>query len=207
MKTLLIKSIILIVLSFNVSIFAKGNDSLNYAISFNYYRDLSDTYGGGGLFSGEFTIYKSWYGAGINYGHFHSEYTFLFKVPYDEIGQILEIPIQEMTSMQIGTLSGFLRPIQKKWIAVDLIFGVGFGKAQNIYIKNIDYSYNLDENRFTYLYRDYQLVKRTHFGYQVGLNISIYVLPKIGLQLSSRIQDLSNGGTFFFVGAGLCFRL
>ena len=65
----------------------------------------------------------------------------------------------------------------------------------------------LDQNKLTYLYKDYQLVNRTHFGYQVGFNVSFYVFTRIGLQLNARVQDLSNGGTFFFVGAGLCFRL
>ena len=189
------------------SIFLKGNDSTCYNISLNYYIDLSDTYGGGNLFSGEFTISRSWYGGKMTFGHFQSQSIYLFQFPYEEVGQILEIPIPEMSIMQIGSLSGFIRPIQEKWITADLVFGPAFGKAQSLYLEEIEYEYSLIENRFTYLNKDYQLVKGNHFGYQVGVDISFYVSKRVGLQLNTRIQDLSNGGTFFFVGGGFCFRL
>ena len=207
MKTVPVRFYLMLIIILGLSNSANGIDSLKYSFSFNYYRDLSDTYGGGGLLSGEFTISRSWYGASISYGHFQSQPTYIFKIPVEEIDETLEIPIEEMSIMQIGNLSGFIRPIQKKWITTDLVFGIGFGKAQNSCFKGVDYSYNLSENRFTYLYQDYQLIKTNHFGYQAGFNITFYVSQKIGFQFNSRMQHLSNGGTFFFVGTGLCFRL
>jgi hypothetical protein len=185
----------------------KGNDSTRFNISLNYYVDLSDTYGGGNLFSGEFTVSRSWYGGKIAFGHFQSQYSFLFKVPYEEINKTLEIPVEEMSFMQIGSISGFIRPVQKKWITADFVFGAALGKAKSFYLKGIDYEYSISENRVTYLFKDYQLAKETHFGYQVGVDISIYFTKHVGLQLDARIQDLSNGGSFFFIGTGLCFRL
>jgi hypothetical protein len=207
MKTLLKKSLILLMLFCGQSILLKGNDSTNYSISLNYYMDLSDTYGGGNLFSGEFTISRSWYGAKMTFGHFQSQSTFLFQFPYEEVGKILEIPVPEMSFMQIGAISGFIRPVQKKWITADLVFGAVLGKSRSLYLKEIEYEYSLIENKFTYLFKDYQLVRKNHFGYQVGVDISFYFSKRVGLQLNARIQDLSNGGTFFFVGTGLCFRL
>ncbi len=73
---------------------------------------------------------------------------FYFKFPYEEIGQIFEIPVPEMSIMKIGTISGFIRPIQNKWITADLIFGPVYGKAQNLYLKEIEYEYSLTENKF-----------------------------------------------------------
>ena len=108
---------------------------------------------------------------------------------------------------EIGSISGFVRPIQKKWITVDFIAGAVFGGAKSLYLEGIDYEYSIDENRLTYLFTDYQLEKKNHFGYQVGIDVSFYLLKRLGLQIDARVQDLSNGGTFFFVGAGLCFRL
>jgi len=207
MKTHLTKYIVLLILFCSHSVFLKGNDSTNYCISLNYYIDLSDTYGGGNLFSGEFTVSRSWYGGKISYGHFQSQYSFLFKVPYEEIGQTLEIPVQEMSFMKIGSISGLIRPIDKNWITADFVFGIVLGKAKSFYLKGIDYEYSIVENRFTYLFKDYQLAKKNHFGYQVGMDVSFHFSKRIGLQLNARIQDLSNGGTFFFVGSGLSFRL
>lgn len=207
MKTILTKSIFSLMLFLCQSILLKGNDSTNYSISLNYYIDLSDTYGGGNLFSGEFTVSRSWYGGKITFGHFQSQSTFLFQFPYEEVGQVLEVTVPEMSIMKTGAISGFIRPIQKKWITADFVFGAVLGRAKNLYLKEIDYSYSLSENRFTYLVKDYQLVKENHIGYQVGVDLSFYFSKRIGLQVDTRIQDLNNGGTFFFVGAGLCFRL
>jgi len=207
MKTLLKRTLIFLLLFFCQSVLIKGNDSTNYSISLNYYIDLSDTYGGGQLFSGDFTIAKSWYGGKINFGHFQSQSIFLFKVPYEEIGQTLEIYIPEMAIMKIGSMSGFIRPVQKKWITADLIIGVVYGKSRCFYLKDIEYEYSITEQRFTRLIKDYQLVKINHFGYQAGVDVTFYFFKRVGLQLDVRIQDLSNGGTFFFVGTGLCFRL
>lgn len=159
------------------------------------------------MFSGELTISRSWYGGKVNFGHFQSQYSSLFKVPYEEIGQTLEIYIPEMAIMKIGTISGFVRPVKNKWITADLIFGGVYGRSRCFYLKEIEYEYSIPEQKFIRLMKDYQLVKRNHFGYQVGIDVSFYVLKKTGLQLNARIQDLSNGGAFFFVGGGLCFRI
>jgi hypothetical protein len=109
--------------------------------------------------------------------------------------------------MQSSAISLMIIPIQKEWLQLDLDFGAALNKATSSQFNNVDYSYNLAKEEFTYLYKDYKLVERTHVGYQVGFNLSFYVFPKIGLQLSSRIQDLNNGGTFFFLGGGLCLKL
>ncbi len=207
MKTPLLKALIVLILICFQSGLLKGNDSTTYSISLNYYFDISDTYGGGELFSGEFTISKAWYGGKISFGHFQSQYAFIFKVPYEEIGQTLEINIPEMSIMKIGSISGFIRPVQKKWFTTDIIFGAVIGGAKSLYLDEIYYEYNPAEDRFTYLYTEYQSVKKTHIGYEVGFDVSFYFSKKIGLQLKARIQDLSNGGTFFFVGTGLSFRL
>ena len=207
MKTPLTKSFIFLIFFWCYQLILIGNDSTKYNISLNYYFDLSDTYGGGNLFSGEFSISKDWYGAKIMFGHFQSQYTFIFKVPYEEIGQTLEIPVPEMSIMQLGSLSGFIRPIQKRWISVDFIIGAVLAGSKSLYLDEIYYEYSLVENRFTYLYTDYQQEKKTHFGYQTGIDVSFYFLKRIGLQINMKVQDLSNGGTFFFMGGGLCFKL
>jgi hypothetical protein len=207
MKISLPKSVFILLILLNVSFLSKGSDTISYSISLNYYRDLSDTYGGGGLLSGQFSILKSWYGGEVSYGHFQSQPIYVLKIPVEELGTTLDIPFEEISIMQIGAISGFIRPIQKRRITTDILIGVCYGKARYLCFKGVDYSYNLNDNRFTYLLKDYQLVKTNHFGYQVGLNITFSIIKKLGLQLNSRIQDLSNGGTFFFVGGGLCFKL
>ena len=178
----------------------------NLVYPLNYYMDLSDTYGGGDLFSGEFTISRSWYGGKISFGHFLSQSVFLFKVPYEELNLTLEIPVPEMSVMQTGAISGFIRPLQNKWITADFVLGAAFSKARSLYLKDINYEYSLIENRFTFIDKDYQLEKVNHLGYQAGIDISFNFSKRVGLQLNARIQDLSHGGTFFFVGSGLCFR-
>jgi len=207
MKTLMTKSLIVLMFYCSQSFVLRGNDSIRYCISLNYNIDLSDTYGGGNLFSGEFTVSRSWYGAKITFGHFQSQSTFLFQFPYKEVGQVLEISIPEMSIMKTSAISGFIRPIQKKWITADFVLGAAYNKAQSMYLKEIEYEYSLSENRFTYLNKDYQLAKVNHFGYQAGIDITFNLFKKIGLVFDARIQDLSNGGTFFFVGSGLCFRI
>ena len=112
-----------------------------------------------------------------------------------------------MAIMKIGSLSGFVKPIQNKWIELDLILGITYGKAKNSSFKSFDYIYDIEEKKITFLTRDYQLIVKDHFGYQVGFNLSFYPFRKIGLQISTRIQDLSNGGTFFLVGGGVVFKM
>jgi len=207
MKSPLLKTFILLLFLFSIDNPTKGSDSLNYVISVNYYMDLSDTYGGGGLFSGGFSISKYWFGGEVSFGHFQSQPTFVLKIPVEELSSTLDIPFEEISMMQVGAISAFMRPIQKEKITTELLIGMCYGKARYLCFKSVDYSYDTNEKRFTYLLKDYQLVKNNHFGYQVGFNISLYPLKKMGFQVNARIQDLSNGGTFFFVGGGLCFKL
>lgn len=207
MKIIRTRYWILLILLTTQDLTVKGIDSLKYYFSFNYYKDLSDTYGGGNLLSGEYTVFKSWYGASLSYGHFQSQSTYTFKITVDEINKSVEIPIEEMAIMKIGTLSILLKPIQKSWIDTDIVFGLAIGQARSSILEGVYYNYSFIENKFTYLYTDYQLINKTHFGYQVGFNISFFLLKKVGLQINTRIQDLSNGGTFFFIGSGICFRL
>lgn len=182
-------------------------DTTKISISLNYSKDLSDTYGGGDLFSGESTFSRSWYGIKGSFGHFNSQSYFVLEVPYSEIGKILEINIPEMSFMKIGTISFFLRPVDKKWITTDFVFGASISKAKSFFNKTIEYEYSIEEDRFTYVQTDYHLVRTNHFGYHAGIDITFFLSKKIGLQVNSRIHDLSNGGSFFFVGTGLCFRL
>ena len=208
MKTTLFKTIFFLVIFITGTQNVKGADTLSCSVSMNFYKDLSDTYGNdGSLFLGDFSLSKSWYGLNMSYGFYQAQSTSMFQILIEEIDETFEIPIEEMAIMKIGSVSGILRPIKKKWIEVDFLIGVAYGKAKNSSFKSVDYIYNIDESKITYLSRDYQLIEKDHFGYQVGFNISFFITKKFGLQLNSRIQDLSNGGTFFFVGSGIIFRL
>jgi hypothetical protein len=208
MKISLIRIVYILIVLFGINLSLKGRtDTISYYISLSYFRDLSDTYGGGVLFSGEFSIFRSWYGGEVSFGHFQSQPTFILKIPIEELNSTLEVPFDEISIMQIGTISGLIRPIQKKWITADILVGFCYGRARYLCFKGVDYNYDTIENQFTYLLKEYQLVKTNHSGYQIGFNISLYPLKKMGLQIKTRIQDLSNGGTFFFVGGGLCFKL
>jgi hypothetical protein len=186
---------------------AKGQDTIQYSFSFNYYKDLSDTFSGGTLLSGEFTLSKSWYGVGISFGHFQSRSTTTYQIVIEGDNQVYDVPFDEMAILQTGSLLGLITPIQKSWLQFDILFGLVLSKSENLCFKSISYTYDLNEKILTSVEKDYQLVERTHFGYQTGVNVTFYVSKKIGLQLKTRIQDLSNGGTFFFVGTGLCLRL
>lgn len=185
----------------------KGQDSIQYSFSFNYYKDLSDTFSGGTLLSGEFALSKSWYGVGISFGHFQSHSTTTYKIVIEEDSQVYDVPFDELAIMQTGSLLGLITPIQKSWLQFDILLGLVLSKSENLCFKSISYTYDLNEKILTSVEKDYQLVEQTHFGYQTGVNVTFYAFKKIGIQLNARIQDLSNGGTFFFVGTGLCFRL
>ena len=82
MKTYIIKSLtlLLILYAFHISIYVKGKIPLQYSFPLIIIKILSDTYGGGNLLSGEFTISKSWYGGKISFGHFQSQSTFIYKI-------------------------------------------------------------------------------------------------------------------------------
>lgn len=181
-------------------------DSLKCNFSFNYYKDLSDTYGGGVMFSGEIDITRSWYGAAISYGHFQSQSVFILTIPVDEVNSMITIPFEEMAIMKLGTLSIKIIPIQNKWLITELLVGIAYAKANQSCYKNVDFSYNTTEKKFNYLLRDYQLIRKDHFGYQAGINLIGYPYKNIGLKLSARLQDLNHGGTFFLIGVGLCFK-
>ena len=109
--------------------------------------------------------------------------------------------------MKTSSISLMIIPIQTKLINTDIVCGLVLSQAKSLQFHDVDYSYSFQDNKFNYLYKNYELIKANHFGYQVGFNISVSVTKKLGLQLNSRIQSLSNGGTFFFVGSGICFKL
>ncbi len=188
------------------SLVLKGNDSTKYFLSLKLSTDMSDTFGGGEVLSGEFSMLRSWVGLKMEYGHFQSQSIYLFKVPYEEIGKTLEINIPEMSIMKIGSFSGFVRPIDKKWISVDFLMGAAYGKSKSLLLSSIDYEYNIEDNKFNYVFKDYDLHRVNHFGYQAGIDITFWINRKFGCQLNSRIQDLNNGGTFFLLGFGLSFK-
>lgn len=208
MKSKLLEAIL--ILLFLPCIIVSGRsrlDSLKYKIAVSYLIDLSDTYGGGEIFNGEFDVSKSWYGAKISYGHFISQSDFVFNIPLEETGIVLEIPFEEMAIMKLCTFSLTITPIQVKWFSTEILFGGAFGKAERSCFKGVEYSYSTTQNKLTSLSRDYQMVRKTHIGYQIGLSLSISPLKKVGFQLNVRLQDLSNGGTFFFIGGGVYFKL
>lgn len=184
-----------------------ASDSLRYRISANYTIDLSDSYGGGQMFASELGISKSWYGANISYGHFMSQANFILQIPLEQSGYILDIMFEEMAIMKMGALSLEIIPVQGKKISAELLFGGVYAKAELLCAKGVEYTFDTVEEKFTSLMRDYQLVKSSDFGYQVGLRLSYYLLKNAGLELDLRMQDLRNGGTFFFTGAGLCIKL
>lgn len=198
-----------LVLLLIVTSFAKlpAIDSLKYSFSLNLYEDLSDTYLGGSLLSGEFIISHSWYGGCIGLGYFISQPTFIYRITVVDINKTFDIPIEEMAIMQMGFLSCYFSPLNNKYLKTDILLGLALAKAKYLTWENVFYEYNFANNKFNYLYTDNQLIKKTHFGYQVGLNITFFPEKKAGIQLSSRIQHLNNGGSFFFVGGGLWFKL
>ena len=80
-----------------------GQESVKCSFSFNYSKDLSDTFGGGNLLSGEFILSKSWYGAGLSYGNFQSHSTTNYQIVIEEDNKIYDIPFDEMAIMQTGS--------------------------------------------------------------------------------------------------------
>lgn len=181
-------------------------DSLKFYVSINYYLDLSDTYGKGDLLKGEFKIMKSNLGTGLSYGHFHGHSIYIYKIILDEHDKNINIQFDEVSLMKTGTFSFYIVPIQNKYIVTDLSVGIVYGKAKSSQFKSVDYSYNLVEEKFNYLYKSYELVEESSFGYQVGLCISFYPFQTFGIQFNSQIQHLKNIGSFFFIGSGFCFR-
>jgi hypothetical protein len=109
--------------------------------------------------------------------------------------------------MKSGAISFIMVPIKNKLVTTDIIIGMVLGKAKSSQFHDLQYSYSIIENKFNYIYKNYEFIEKNHFGYQMGLNITFSIAKSFGLQINSRIQDLSNGGTFFFVGGGLCFKL
>ncbi len=185
----------------------KGYNPIEVITSTSYYKDLSDTYGGGHMLTCDLMVLKEWYGFILSFGHFQSQSTHLLHIPIEEINGILQIPIEEMAIMQQPGLSALVRPIHNKWIETNLYLGLIYNISKCLYNKGIDYQYSLIENKLIYLFKDYQLVKENHFGYQIGLNISFYPIKKMGIKINASMQDLKNGGTFFLVGGGLCFKI
>lgn len=186
--------------------YLSGNERIKFSSSINIYKDLSDTYGSGSLFSGGFDISKSWYGASLNFGYYHAQSTFIYNIIFEEQEKVIEIKFDEVSYMYSSSISLIIIPIQNNHFRLDINIGPALNKATSSQFNSVDYSYNLEQDKFNYLYKDYKLIDKIHFGYQIGFNLSYYFSQHIGLQMSSRIQDLSNGGTFFFVGGGLCFK-
>ena len=75
------------------------------------------------MFSGETAVSFSWFGVKASYGHLNSQSYLTLKVPYDELDYTLEIVIPEIAFMNLGSLSLFIRPVNKKWITTDVVFG------------------------------------------------------------------------------------
>ena len=145
-----------------LSYITKCETSFKYSFSFNYYKDLSDSYRGGNLLSGGLSITKLWYGTEISYGYFLSQSTYSIKISVEEINRSIEIPIDEMAIMNLTSLSFILRPINSERISTDFLLGMVLGYAKNLILESVYYNYNFTENSFSYLYRDYQLIKHNH---------------------------------------------
>jgi hypothetical protein len=188
--------------------FAEDEKPLKFTPSFHYFQDLSDTYMGGSLINVEFDVKRNWYGMSACYGHFQSQYTFIHQVIVEEANNYkINIPIEEMAIMKSIAISFIITPIKSNRFSVDLQSGICFNTSRWLMIKDVYYSYDLKEEKFTSLTKDYQLIKRNHLGYQVGIDLSFFFTKKAGFEISSRIQSLHNGGSFFFVGGGFCFNL
>jgi len=170
--------------------------------------DLSDTYGvGSKYFSGEYVLYKEWYCVSVNFGHYQSQTTSEIDFTIEESDESFQIPVEEMAIMKMGSISGLVRPIQKEWLIIDILVGAAFGKANYSMFSSLEYTYSTTESKLTSITRDYTMISRNHFGYQVGMNATFLVTRKFGVQINTRMSDLSNGGTFFLVGGGLAFKL
>ena len=77
------------------------------------------------LYFGEFVLSKSWYGADICYGHFQSHSHVNYEILIEENNQSFNIPFDELSIMQTGSLSFELSPIQNEYIQFDIIVGTG----------------------------------------------------------------------------------
>lgn len=194
-------------LFFFIPIDANSKLPLRLVMSSNIYKDLSDTYGGGSQLSASMSISKDWYGSEIALGYYHSQTRSLYEISIEEINKVIEIPIEDMTIMTIGTFSGIITPISSKYIEFDILFGLSVNKSKSIYNSIIDYKYSTIDNKFLYLIKDYTLVIESKIGYQIGLNFSLYPTKRIGFQLNARLHDFCHGGTCFLLGCGLCVKI
>lgn len=184
----------------------QGRD-IKYSISINCYKDLSDTYDGGDLFSGEFLLAGSCFGLMASLGYFQSHSIFTYNVTVEEINRSLSIQLDELAIMKTGSLSLVILPVKAGKFTFEVIGGMVLAKAQSLQFCDVDYSYSFTDEHFNYLYANYMYFRETHFGYQAGMNARLDILTGFGIQLNMRMQNLSGGGTFFFAGAGLCFKL
>jgi hypothetical protein len=206
MKSSLIKSAFYILVLCSSEFTINGQDSFKIIPSMSFYQDLSDSYGGGHLLDMEIKIKKTWFGASSSFGQFQSCAKYVLKVPVPEINGTLNIPFDEITIMKIFSISGLIEPVKRDFIQVDMLIGACYNSAQTLQFNGAEYLYDTTKQQFTYLVKDYQLRKDKHFGYQIELSISLFPFKKIGFDLKSRVQDLNNKGSFFFVGGGLCFK-
>ena len=197
----------LISITLILSIKGTGQGSLRLIPSICYNSDLSDTYGGGNMLSGEIEISRGWYGASLGIGFFQSKSTSVLKIPLlDTIGT-LNIPFDEISIMHVFSISGVMKPVNNKFVSLSILLGGCYDKSECLTLKGVDYSYDVKAQKFIYLNKDYQLKEDGHFGYQVGISVTFFVRHNIGLELKSQIQDLINRGSFFFVGGGLSFKI
>lgn len=183
-----------------------SQDTLKYSLSLNYSKDMSDTFGGGSILCSDFLISKTWYGGGLIFGLFQSHKAMNYQISLED-SQTFDIPFDELATMQIGSVYGIMTPIQKGPFKIDILLGAALGKSKNLCFRSISYTYNTNDKILTSVEKDYYFIDKTHIGYHTGINVSFNFFKGIGVQLTSRLFDLSNGGTFFFVGGGLIFNI
>lgn len=206
MRAMSTKLIVTIILCLIYGTATYASEKLRFGSSIMVYRDLSDTYGKGNSLTGSLSVYKDWYGASIDLGFYQARSVFVYNVLLEDLNKKFEIQFDEVSNMRCYSISILILPIQKEYFLIEVPIGIAYNRAVNSQFNKVDYSYSLVDDKFNYLYKDYKLVERTHFGYQAGINITFYPLQNIGLEISSKIQDLNNGGTFFLVGGGLKFK-
>jgi|WetSurMetagenome_2_1015567.scaffolds.fasta_scaffold54874_2 hypothetical protein len=188
--------------------FAEGNNNSKFSTSFHYLQDLSDTFKGGTLLNLEVGVSRKWYGLRCSFGFFQCQSTFIHQViPEEPINLVIDIPIEELAVMKTLSVSSYLIPVQSKILELDIQLGICYNNSKRLIYKDIYYTYDLNLQKLTSLVKEYMMLKGTRLGYQVGFDVSFFLTKKFGLDISSRIQSLHKGGSFFFVGGGICFKI
>lgn len=208
MKKQLLQIKLVFLIALNISIpKIVAQDTLHYFLNLNYQVDLSDTFGGGEVLSADLGLSKSWYGVFLSFGVFQSHATYNIDIQIYDNEPSFKVPFDELTILKSSSLSGIIVPIQANRFHMDLVLGLTYAKSKGLCFRSLTYVYSYEDQVLKSLEKDYYFIEKKHFGYQAGLNISYYFVKNIGLQLSTRIQDLNNGGTFFLVGGGLSIKL